>query len=101
MTATCQNMQISPDGIEIDFTDRGHVEVVLLVHAGVFGAWFAPVAAHPALDGLRVIEMRRAGYSGGSAPAVHLTISDHARHCAALLDRLGITAAHVCGNSRH
>jgi hypothetical protein len=25
MTATCQNMQISPDGIEIDFTDRGQV----------------------------------------------------------------------------
>jgi hypothetical protein len=39
MTATCQNMQISPDGVEIDFTDRGHGEVVLLVHAGVFGAW--------------------------------------------------------------
>lgn len=94
-----QRLQIAPDGAEIEFTDRGHGEVVLLVHAGVFGEWFAPLAGDPAMDGLRVIEMRRAGYTGAPAPVGHLSIGDHARHCAGLLDRLGITAAHVCGHS--
>ncbi len=99
MVESFQSLRIAPDGAEIEFTDRGHGEVVLLVHAGVFGAWFAPLAAHAALDGFRVIEMHRAGYTGAPAPQGHLSIGDHARHCAALLDRLGITAAHVCGHS--
>jgi pimeloyl-ACP methyl ester carboxylesterase len=69
------------------------------VHAGAFSDWFVPVAAAPALSGFRVIRVRRAGYVPEAPPSAHLTISDHARHCALLLDELGLTSAHVCGHS--
>ena len=39
----------------LDYDERGAGEVVFLVHAGVFGSWFAPLFDQPALDGFRVI----------------------------------------------
>ena len=74
-------------------------EPVLLIHAGVFSGWFVPLAAAPSLDGFRVIRVVRAGYAGGPAPARILTPADHAAHCAALLEALGIDRAHVVGHS--
>ncbi|HUE59750.1 MAG TPA: alpha/beta hydrolase, partial [Acidimicrobiales bacterium] len=84
----------------IDYSDGGgQGEPILLVHAGVFGAWFAPLAADSALDGFRTIRMLRAGYASGPAPAGHVTVADHAAHCAALLDSLGIDRAHILAHS--
>jgi pimeloyl-ACP methyl ester carboxylesterase len=91
--------RLALDDIEIEFSERGTGEPVVLVHAGVFADWFAPLATAPALDGLRVIRMRRAGYVAGPPPSRHLTMFDHARHVGALLDALGIRAAHLCGHS--
>lgn len=88
------------DGGHISYTDTGGPgEVLLLVHAGVFGDWFAPLAAEPALAGFRVIRMRRAGYTGGPAPQRPLTVADHAAHCASLLDAVGVEVAHVVAHS--
>jgi pimeloyl-ACP methyl ester carboxylesterase len=87
-------------GTTVEYVDHGgDGEPVLLVHAGVFGAWFEPLAADPSLAGLRVIRMLRAGYTGGPAPAGHLSITDHARHAATLLETLGATPAHVVAHS--
>lgn len=87
-------------GTTIEYVDHGgNGEPVLLIHAGVFGAWFEPLAADPNLKGLRVIRMLRAGYTGGPAPAGHLSIADHARHAATLLDALDATPAHVVAHS--
>ncbi|MQA79690.1 MAG: alpha/beta fold hydrolase [Streptosporangiales bacterium] len=81
------------------YTDSGgDGELVLLVHAGVFGAWFEPLAAEPALAGLRIVRMVRAGYTGPT-PDRPLTLTDHATHCAALLDELGGGPATVVGHS--
>jgi pimeloyl-ACP methyl ester carboxylesterase len=77
----------------------GDGEPVLLVHAGVFGAWFEPLAAQPSLGDLRVIRMLRAGYTDGPVPAGHVSIADHARHAATLLDALEATPAHVVAHS--
>ena len=44
------------------YDERGAGEVVCLVHAGVFSAWFAPLFEQPALDGFRVIRPIRPGY---------------------------------------
>jgi len=84
---------------QIEFSERGAGEPLLLVHAGVFADWFAPVAAAPELEPFRVIRMRRAGYVSGTAPAHHLTMADHARHVSALMDVLGVATAHLCGHS--
>ena len=84
----------------IEYTDNGGSgRPLLLVHAGVFADWFVPVAALLELAERRVVRIRRAGYTSGSDPASHLTLSDHADHCAALLRSLGIEDADVVGHS--
>jgi pimeloyl-ACP methyl ester carboxylesterase len=87
------------DGVEVAYSDQGTGEPVLLIHAGVFGAWFAPLVAIGSLHPFRVIRMLRAGYTGGPPPSEHQSIADHARHCAALLDRLRLPQAHVVAHS--
>ena len=82
---------------EIEYTDHGTGDPILLVHGGVFADWFVPLQ-QLLLDRFRVIRMRRAGYVPGAAPSDHLSLSAHADHCAELLDRLD-TDAHVVGHS--
>jgi pimeloyl-ACP methyl ester carboxylesterase len=91
--------QLETGDAVVEFAEHGDGEAILFVHAGVFSDWFAPAAASPELEGFRVIRIRRAGYVAGSAPRGHVTLADHAAHCAALLDELGIESAHVCGHS--
>ena len=96
-TGTTQALRV--DGEQIEYEDAGAGEPILLVHAGAFSDWFAPVAATAELNGFRVLRLRRAGYVNGSVPSRHLSIADHARHCGLLLDALGLSKAHVCGHS--
>lgn len=57
------------------------------MHAGVFGAWFDPLAA--ALEPCRVIGMRRAGYTRPGAPQRPRSIADHANHAAEVIRAVG------------
>ena len=90
--------RIAVDGATIEYSDCGAGEALLLIHAGVFGAWFAPLQELSPL-GFRTIRMLRAGYTDGPTPERHLTIVDHARHAGLLLDTLGIGHAHVLAHS--
>jgi pimeloyl-ACP methyl ester carboxylesterase len=83
----------------LDYDERGAGEVICLVHAGVFGAWFAPVFDQPALDGFRLIRPTRPGYGRSPAPLEAASIAAHARRCAALLRGLGVERAHWVGHS--
>jgi pimeloyl-ACP methyl ester carboxylesterase len=85
-------------GAEIQYSERGEGEPLLLVHAGVFADWFVPLAASRTLDGFRVIRVRRAGY-GPNAPASPLTVQKHAGHLTALADYLELGAVHIVGHS--
>jgi pimeloyl-ACP methyl ester carboxylesterase len=87
------------DGVEVAWEDTGDPggAPTLLLHAGVFGAWFAPLA--PRLPG-RTIRVLRAGYTGGPPPPGPVEIATHAAHAAAVLDRLvGGPAAVVAHSS--
>jgi pimeloyl-ACP methyl ester carboxylesterase len=83
----------------LHYDERGAGEVVCLVHAGVFGAWFAPLSEQPGLDGFRVIRPIRPGYGHSPAPSEPASIAAHARRCGALLRELGVTRAHWVGHS--
>ena len=83
----------------VAYEERGAGEVICLVHAGVFGAWFAPLFEQPALDGFRVIRPIRPGYGGSPAPPGPPSIAAHARRCGELLRGLGVTRAHWVGHS--
>jgi pimeloyl-ACP methyl ester carboxylesterase len=87
------------DDIELEYTDHGDGEPVVLMHAGLCADWFEPLEREPALEPCRVIRHHRAGYAGSSHPPGEVTIADHARHCRGLLDHLGIERAHVVGHS--
>src|SRR6476661_3050008 len=88
--------QMTVEGATIAWSDSGGTDPTLLVHAGVFGAWFAPVA--PCLPH-RVIRMLRAGYTDGPPPTALVPLAEHAAHAAALLDALGTGPATVVGHS--
>jgi pimeloyl-ACP methyl ester carboxylesterase len=83
----------------LDYDERGAGEVVCLVHAGIFSAWFAPLFKQPALDSFRVIRPVRPGYGHSPAPSTPASIAAHARRCGALLRGLGVTRAHWIGHS--
>jgi pimeloyl-ACP methyl ester carboxylesterase len=83
----------------LDYDERGAGEVVCLVHAGVFSAWFVPLFDQPALDGFRVIRPIRPGYGRTPAPSEPASIAAHARRCGALLRGLGVERAHWVGHS--
>ena len=83
----------------LDYEERGAGEAVCLVHAGVFGEWFAPLFEQPALDGFRVIRPIRPGYGRGPAPSEPASIAAHAHRCGELLRGLGVTRAHWVGHS--
>lgn len=89
---------LSIDDADIGYSDSGDGEPVFLVHAGVFADWFLPVSEIRALEGFRVLRVRRAGY-GADMPSRHLTMADHARHAAALADHLGLEHIHWVGHS--
>jgi pimeloyl-ACP methyl ester carboxylesterase len=83
----------------LDYDQRGTGEVICLVHAGVFSAWFAPLFEQPALDAFRVIRPIRPGYGRSPAPPDPASIAAHARQCGELLRALGVTRAHWVGHS--
>jgi pimeloyl-ACP methyl ester carboxylesterase len=84
---------------DVGYHDTGHGEAILLVHAGVFSDWFRPLSHQLPQDRFRVVRMRRSGYRGTTPPAGHLSLAEHARHAACLLDALGTGAAHWVGHS--
>jgi pimeloyl-ACP methyl ester carboxylesterase len=83
----------------LDYDERGAGEVICLVHAGVFVAWFVPLFDQPALDGFRVIRPIRPGYGRSAAPSEPASIAAHARRCGELLRGLGVARAHWVGHS--
>ncbi len=93
-TATTDETTV--DGATVAWTDTGTGDPVLLVHAGVFGAWFEPLAG--LLPG-RTIRMLRAGYTGGPPPPGPIEIAGHAAHAAAVLDALDTGPATVVTHS--
>jgi len=81
-------------GAELQYTESGTGEPLLLVQAGVFADWFAPLAHSTALAGFRMIRVPRGGY-GGVQAAKPISIGEHARHLSVLLAE----KVHVAGHS--
>ena len=58
----------------VEYVDHGGPgESVLLLHAGVFSEWFAPMAATAELSGFRIIRVRRAGYVTDATPIIPIS----------------------------
>jgi pimeloyl-ACP methyl ester carboxylesterase len=86
--------------VTLEYQLRGTGEPVVLVHAGVFAAWFDPLSAEPALrDAHRVLVYHRIGYAGSDEAAGRASIAAQAQQLAALMRHLDLRSAHVVGHS--
>ena len=87
-------------GATIGVEQRGEGPVVVLIHAGVFSAWFVPLMTEENVRGHHtVVRVVRAGYGDMAPPDRHLSVDDHAALCAAVLDDGGLSGVHLVGHS--
>jgi pimeloyl-ACP methyl ester carboxylesterase len=88
------------EGVELEYQQLGSGEPVVLVHAGVFSDFFAPLVEQPALaEHYRVVQYARAGCAGSSRASGPMSLAEEALHCRTLMHRLGIERAHIVGHS--
>jgi pimeloyl-ACP methyl ester carboxylesterase len=88
------------DGVELEYQELGSGEPVVLVHAGIFWDFFAPLVEQPALAGrYRVVNYHRVGCAGSSRAPGPVSLAQEALHCRALMHHLGIERAHIVGHS--
>lgn len=98
-TAPATMRNVSVDGINLEFEERGTGEPVVLIHGSTIKDDFLPVAHLPALHGYRLIRYHRRGYGGSTGSQGPISIEDQTRDCAGLIRALGIERAHVVGHS--
>jgi pimeloyl-ACP methyl ester carboxylesterase len=97
-----QETRIAPVGdAEIEYVISGpeEGEPILLIHGALLGTALALVQNHLQQLGYRVIRIHRRGFVGSSDDAPPLSASGHAADAVAVLDDLGLDAAHVAGHS--
>ena len=89
-------------GVTLDYEMWGPAagEQVVLVHAGILADWFKPLRDEPALTGrYRVLSYHRVGYAGSSRLPGPVSLAQQAGHLRELMQRLGISRAHIVGHS--
>ena len=70
------------DEITLAYTERGSGDPVVLIHAGMFADWFAPLLSEASLsDHYRVVSYQRINYGTSSHVPGPITIADQAAHC--------------------
>jgi pimeloyl-ACP methyl ester carboxylesterase len=88
------------DGVELEYETRGAGEPIVVVHAGVFAEFSAPLMEQPALiERFRVVRYNRIGCGGSSRATGAVSVAEEAGHCRSLLHHLGIERAHIVGHS--
>ncbi len=86
--------------VELEYELRGDGEPVLFIHPGIFADWFTPLLEESVLNSrYRLVHYHRVGCAGSSRLAGPVSLSQQAAHCRSLLQRLGISRAHVVGHS--
>lgn len=88
------------DGVQLDVRDWGSGEPIVFVQTALTADELVPLARSSVLErGYRKVVYHRRGYAGSSAVGGPGSIARDAADCHALLDALGIGAAHIMGFS--
>lgn len=89
------------NGDFLTYQQRGEGEAILTIHGALVADAFLPILDQPALEGYRVIQYRRSGYSNSAALdlAPEEFLDRAASDAIALMDYLGIDRAHLVGHS--
>jgi pimeloyl-ACP methyl ester carboxylesterase len=87
------------DDIEVEYEITGSGEPLLFI-SPVLADGFTPLLRHPTLaDNHQLIHYHRRGWVGSTHTPGPVSIGQHVKDAAGLLDRLGIQRAHVAGHS--
>ena len=87
------------NGVELEYEVNGSGEPMLLI-SPVVADGFRPLLSEPALAGrYRLITYHKRGWVGSTHTAGPVSVAEHARDAAALLDHLGVRRAHIAGHS--
>lgn len=86
------------NGVELEYDVNGSGEPVLMI-SPVVADGFLPLLSEPALADYSLITYHKRGWVGSTHTLLPVSIADHARDAAALLDHLGIRRAHIAGHS--
>ena len=87
------------NGVDLEYWDIGSGPPVLLNHGGM-GDECAAILKEPTLTSrFRLIHLQRRGYGNSGCRSLPVTIEQHAADALALLDALGVSEAHVAGQS--
>jgi pimeloyl-ACP methyl ester carboxylesterase len=90
---------VTVNGVELEYEAIGSGEPMLLI-SPVLADGFVPLVTQPALaDRHLLIRYHKRGWAGSTHTPPPVTIGDHARDAAALLEHLGIPRAHIAGHS--
>ena len=90
---------VTVNGVELEYEAIGSGEPVLLI-SPVLADGFVPLVTQPALaDRHLLIRYHKRGWAGSTHTPPPVTVGDHARDAAALLEQLGIPRAHIAGHS--
>ena len=92
--------RIKIEAAELQYTDQGSGEAVLLVHGGILADGLAPLLREAALSRpYRLISFHRRGYGGSSRATPPVTIADQAKDCLTVMRHLEVDQAHVVAHS--
>lgn len=87
------------NGAELEIRERGSGQPVVFVH-GAMGDECAAVVNEPVLsDHYRLIDYHRRGWGNSSQAEGVVTVGQQAADCRAVIDHLGVTRAHLVGQS--
>jgi benzoate-CoA ligase family protein len=88
------------NGAELEYELKGSGEPVLLIHGSHIAGSFIPLVAQPSMsDGYMLIRYHRRGFYDSAPASGQFSIADQAVDAKALLEHLGMRAAHVVGHS--
>ena len=86
--------------VELEYEVLGAGEPIVLIHPGIYADWFAPLVGESSLTTrYQLVRYHRAGCAGSSRIVGEAGLEHHAAHCRSLLRFLGISRAHIVGQS--
>ena len=87
------------NGVELEYEVTGSGEPLLLISPVLADGFFPLLSERRLTDRYRLITYHKRGWAGSTRTTAPVTIADHARDAAALLEHLKIRRAHVAGHS--
>src|SRR6201997_1063419 len=100
MTGAHRMKRVQLNGTDIEYEVRGSGAPVVFIHGSILSDGFVPVIEQTGIaENFQIVHYRRRGYASSSRAVAGMTVQGWARDCIALLNHLGIAAAHVAGHS--